>query len=177
MLDRETRLALLLDHYRRPRHRAPLPDADTRAAGGNPGCGDVVTIYLQAAPDGARIHRASFDGSGCTLSQAAASMLMERVNRDHPTLDEVTALSYQEVIATLGEDLVQSRPSCATLALGTLKAAVRSLELDQRLRAAGRTEEEIRALKNELAERLAEPGLTLTMPATPSARRSDEPGP
>ncbi len=124
-----------------------MADADVRMSGGNPGCGDVLTAYVKAAAGGDRVEALTFEGEGCTLSQAAASILAERVNRQHPTFDEVAALTYEEMMDLLGRDIVSSRPRCATLALGTLKAAVRRLAMDRQLRAAGRSEAEIRALR------------------------------
>ena len=150
-MDRETRIAWLVDHYQHPRHRGALADADVRMPGGNPGCGDLLTAYVKAAPGQDRVEALSFDGEGCTLSQAAASILAERVNKQRPSFDDVLELSYEEMMDLLGRDLVSSRPRCATLALGTLKAAVRRLSMDRRLRAAGRTEAEIRALRGETA--------------------------
>ena len=150
-MDRETRIAWLVDHYQHPRHRGALADADVRMPGGNPGCGDLLTAYLKAAPDQDRVEALSFEGEGCTLSQAAASILAERMNKQRPSFDDVMELTYEEMIDLLGRDLVSSRPRCATLALGTLKAAVRRLSMDRRLRAAGRTEAEIRALRGEAA--------------------------
>ena len=63
-MDRETRLAWLVDHYRRPRHKGATADADARVPGGNPGCGDLITMYVK---DGT----VTWEGTGCTLSQAA----------------------------------------------------------------------------------------------------------
>jgi len=148
-VDRETRVAWLVDHYQHPRHRGALPDAEVRMPGGNPGCGDVLTAYLKTAPGEDRVAALSFEGQGCTLSQAAASILAERVNRDRPTFATVLAFTYEEMMDLLGRDIVSSRPRCATLALGTLKAAVRRLVTDRGLRAAGRTEAEVRALHAE----------------------------
>ncbi len=150
-MDRETRIAWLVDHYQHPRHRGKLEGADARMPGGNPGCGDVLTAYLRAEPGADRVAALTFEGEGCTLSQAAASILAERVNAQHPTFEEVLALSSEEMMELLGRDLVASRPRCATLALGTLKAAVRRVEMDRRLRAAGRSDAEIRALRGEAA--------------------------
>jgi len=152
-VDRETRIAWLVDHFQHPRHRGALEDADVRMPGGNPGCGDLLTAYVRAAPDADRVEALTFEGEGCTLSQAAASILADRVNKQRPTFDEVGNLTYEEMMDLLGRDLVSSRPRCATLALGTLKAAVRRLAMDRRLRAAGKTDAEIRALRGE-----AEPG-------------------
>lgn len=150
-MDRETRIAWLVDHYQHPRHRGKLEGADVRMPGGNPGCGDLLTAYLKASPGADRVEAVTFEGEGCTLSQAAASILAERVNKQRPTFEAVLALTYEEMMELLGRDLVSSRPRCATLALGTLKAAVRRVEMDRRLRAAGRTDAEIRALRGDAA--------------------------
>jgi nitrogen fixation NifU-like protein len=158
-MDRQTRIDLLVDHYKRPRHRGRLVDADARMPGGNPGCGDVITMHVKAAPAEESIAELSFEGEGCTISQAAASILAQRINRTRPTFDQVAAMSYEEMIDLLGRDVVGSRPRCATLALGTLKAAVRRIQMDRKLRAAGRTEEEIAALRARLTAESAATGL------------------
>jgi nitrogen fixation NifU-like protein len=146
-MDRETRLAWLVDHYRRPRHRGALPDADARVPGGNPGCGDIVTLYLKGEPGEDRVSAVSFEGVGCTLSQAAASILAERVNRDRPSFKEVLSWPPEAMIDLLGRDIAEARPGCALLALGTLKGAVKMVEMNRALRAAGRTDEQIRELR------------------------------
>ena len=150
-MDRETRIAWLVDHYRRPRHRGKLEDADVQVPGGNPGCGDVITLYLKAEGSEDRVAAVSFEGVGCTLSQAAASILAERTNRLTPAFAEVLAFSYEEMLDVLGRNIASSRPACATLALGTLKAAVKTVEMNRALRAAGHTEEEIRELRRAFA--------------------------
>jgi nitrogen fixation NifU-like protein len=150
-MDRQLRIAQLVDHYKNPRHRGPLPTADVSMPGGNPGCGDLVTVHLRADAEEDRIAEMSFEGEGCTVSQAAASILAQRMNRKKPSFEEIDALSYEEMIDLLGRDIVGTRPRCATLALGTLKAAVRRLQMDRRLRAAGRSEEEIAQLRGALA--------------------------
>ncbi|MDP8926366.1 MAG: iron-sulfur cluster assembly scaffold protein, partial [Actinomycetota bacterium] len=78
-MDRQLQIQFLLDHYQRPRHRGALVDADVQMPGGNPGCGDVVTVYLKGAGDHERIEGVSYEGEGCTISMAAASMLLEQV--------------------------------------------------------------------------------------------------
>ncbi len=139
-MDRQAHLELLLEHYQQPRHREKLPDADVAMPGGNPGCGDVVSIYLKVAraegqPE--RIDKVGWVGSGCTISQAAASIVAELVNEGQPTLDEILEMSYEDLVDTLGREVVATRPRCATLALGTLKAAVRRYRRDEERRAAG----------------------------------------
>lgn len=125
-MDRQAQIETLLDHFNNPRHKGGLENPDVLMPGGNPGCGDVVTIYLNV--DGDRVGEVSFKGSGCTISQAAASMLMEMVNADRPSLDDVLEMDYEDMVDQLGRETVSSRPRCATLALGTLKAAVKKYQ-------------------------------------------------
>ena len=133
MPDRQEQIELLLDHYRSPRHRGALSDADVVMPGGNPGCGDIVTIYLKGEADHAHIADVTFEGEGCTISQAAASMLMEAVHDGRLTLEQVLSMDYHAMIEALGREVVASRPKCATLALGTLKAAIRKYFWDHHL--------------------------------------------
>ena len=142
-MDQETRIAWLVDHSQRPRFKGSLPDADARVPGGNPGCGDIITMYVKAQPGEDRIEAVRFEGVGCTLSQAAASILAERMNKERPTFAEVLEFSYEEMVDILGRGIATSRPQCATLALGTLKGAVKMVETNRRLRAAGHSEAEI----------------------------------
>ena len=105
--------------------------------GGNPGCGDVVTMYLKGTDDHEHIGDATFEGEGCTISMAAASMVMEQVHDEGLSMDQVLELDYNEMIEKLGRQVVASRPKCATLGLGTLKAAIRRYQQDQKLAEAG----------------------------------------
>ena len=150
-MDRQAQIEVLLDHFNNPRGRQKLEAADVVMPGGNPGCGDVVTVYLKVA-DGVepeQVGEVSFVGSGCTISQAAASMLVEMVNGDRPTLEHVLEMDYEDMVDALGRETVSSRPRCATLALGTLKAAIRRYQREKLRRehglapGAAPTEEEI----------------------------------
>ena len=143
-MDRETRLAWLVDHFTRPRHKSAMADVDARVPGGNPGCGDLITMYVK---DGA----VTWEGTGCTLSQAAASILAERVNRDHTSFDDILAITPEAWMDVLGRDIAESRPQCALLALGTLKAAVKTVEMNRKLRAAGHSDDQIAELRREIA--------------------------
>ena len=136
-MDRQLQIQFLLDHYQRPRHRGALDDADVQIPGGNPGCGDVVTVYLKGAGDHEHIEGVSYEGEGCTISMAAASMLLEQVREENLTMDQVLEMDYNEMIEKLGRQIVASRPKCATLGLGTLKAAIRRYQQDRRLERAG----------------------------------------
>lgn len=121
MKDRTALIARLLDHYERPRNRGSLPDAVVTYTGGVPECGDTLTVYLNVAPPD-RIAALSFEGQGCTISQAAASILSERVIG--ATFATVEAMTPEEMIDLLGREIVATRPRCATLALRTLQAAI-----------------------------------------------------
>lgn len=124
-MTREETIDLLLEHSRSPRHRGRLEAPDAVATGGHPECGDAVTFFLRIDRDGERVEAVSFEGEGCIISQAAASLLSETV--ENATLAEIEAMGYSEMIDALGREVVQGRPRCATLALGTLKAAVTKL--------------------------------------------------
>ena len=137
ILDRQMQIQILLDHCERPRHRGALEDSDVAMPGGNPGCGDVVTVYLKGAGDNEHIEDVSYEGEGCTISMAASSMLLERVHDGDLTMDQVLEMDYNEMIEQLGRQIVASRPKCATLGLGTLKAAIRKYQKDKRLAEAG----------------------------------------
>jgi nitrogen fixation NifU-like protein len=68
---------VIVDHNRNPRNFRTMPDADRRAEGFNPLCGDRLTLYVQL--EGGVIHDISFQGSGCAISVASASLLTESV--------------------------------------------------------------------------------------------------
>jgi len=126
-MDRQSQIEILLDHFNNPRNKKKLESPDVDLPGGNPGCGDVVRIYLKVddGQDPQRVGEVAFEGSGCTISQAAASILMEMMNADHPPLDQILEMDFEDMVDVLGRETVSSRPRCATLALGTLKAAVK----------------------------------------------------
>jgi nitrogen fixation NifU-like protein len=128
-MDRQEQLDFILDHYENPRHKGPLADADAMVEGGNPGCGDIVKVYLKI-DDGHVV--ATFEGEGCTISQASASYLMDEVNGK--TLDEVLAIDHGNLMDALGREIVQQRTRCATLSLDTLRAAIRKREREQVLK-------------------------------------------
>jgi nitrogen fixation NifU-like protein len=74
---RELYTQVIMDHYNHPRNRGALQDADLEEHLLNPLCGDEVTVY--AVFDGDRVTDVSFDGRGCSISQASASMMTERL--------------------------------------------------------------------------------------------------
>jgi len=137
-MDRQEQIEFLRDHYEHPVRRGARPAADVEVEGGNPGCGDIVRIYLEVDKDGKTIKDIHFTGEGCTISQASASILMEMLEDGQPrTLDEVQEMDYNVLQDVLGKETMQLRPRCATLSLGTLKAAIRKYQRNKLLREHG----------------------------------------
>jgi nitrogen fixation NifU-like protein len=127
-MNRQEQIEFLLDHYENPRHKGPLEgDQVVMVEGGNPGCGDIVKIYLKVNDQGQAV--VTFEGEGCTISQAAASYLSEFANGK--TLGELDRLDHNDLMDALGRDIVTQRTRCATLALDTLRAAIRKREREQ----------------------------------------------
>ncbi len=132
-MDRSEYIEYILDHFQNPRHKGRLEDADVQLGGGNPGCGDLITMYLKLDDD--RITGVSFDGEGCTISQAGGSIISEMI--EGMTVAEVKALGTDTMVEEMGDDIVKSRVRCATLALGTVQAAVDIYRRDRDRAAAG----------------------------------------
>ena len=89
---------VILDHNRRPRNRGKLPTANRVAHGDNPTCGDQCNVYLRL--DGDRIGEISFDGSGCAISQASASLMTTQLKGK--TASEALGLykNFHEIVTT-----------------------------------------------------------------------------
>ena len=122
---------IVLDHYKRPRHRGELEDADLQEHLLNPLCGDEVTVYARFQGD--KLAEVSFTGRGCSISQASASMLTERLSGKGCEEAEGEIESFLEMMRTeeneeLGDlvalkGIIQTpnRIRCATLAWNALK--------------------------------------------------------
>ena len=129
---------LVIDHGTKPRNYCAMPNATHSADGFNPLCGDKIKLHLCIAND--TILKASFEGQGCAISTAAASIMTEMLIGKNKTeayqlFTEFKALITQdgESKATLGKLLAlasvknfPSRVKCATLAWHTLDAALRN---------------------------------------------------
>jgi len=114
----------VLDHYRHPRNRGTLDDADISSELDNPVCGDVVRIDVRLHGD--RVSEARFSGRGCVISMAAASMLTEAIAGK--TVDELKALRDEDVFDMLGVTLGLVRARCGLLALRALQEGLAQLE-------------------------------------------------
>lgn len=111
----------VLDHYEDPYHRGHLEHATHQHKDDNPLCGDVVEIKLVIDPDGI-ITEAYFDGDGCCISQASASMLIEKMEGQH--VETVKAFSAEDMLELFGPKLTPNRQKCCLLSWRVLQSAV-----------------------------------------------------
>ncbi len=121
-MDRQQYIEYILDHHDNPRNKGRLDPSDIQLGGGNPGCGDLITMYLTFDAND-RISQIRYEGEGCTISQAGASMISELA--EGLTAGEVAELGTHTMNEEMGADVVKSRVRCATLGLGTLQAATK----------------------------------------------------
>lgn len=113
----------ILDHYEDPFHRGHLPAATHVHEDNNPLCGDVVRVELQLDADG-KICDAYFNGQGCVISQASASMLLEKMLGK--TVDDVKQFSAENMLDLYGARLTPNRQKCCLLSWKVLQSAVHS---------------------------------------------------
>jgi nitrogen fixation NifU-like protein len=136
---------LILDHARSPRHFGKLDGATHSAEGINPLCGDKLRIYFSIDPDG-QINDAKFEGSGCAISVASASLLTDMViglktevaldyfsalvarlsGRSNPGASTDAAIDLGKLVALEGVKEFPSRVKCATLAWHALNSAIQN---------------------------------------------------
>lgn len=108
----------ILDHYRNPRNKGRIASPDVSIHDSNPLCGDEVNIQLKVEAN--VIKDIKFEGRGCAISQASASMLTEMVI--NKPLISVTNLSKVDIFESIGlKNLGPARVKCALLALKVLK--------------------------------------------------------
>jgi nitrogen fixation NifU-like protein len=110
----------ILDHYRHPRNAGTLEKPDATFEDNNPLCGDRIRMDVRIAGD--RIEDVRFDGRGCAISQASASLLTEAVKGK--TVAEVQQLSDDAVLENLGISISAVRLKCALLGIKVLKSAL-----------------------------------------------------
>lgn len=131
---------VILDHSKRPRNFKALPSANRKAEGYNPLCGDRETVYLQL--EGDVLKDIGFQGAGCAISTASASMMTERLKGKSQSEAEALFERFHDLItapegakaggpalgkleAFSGVREYPVRVKCATLPWHTLKAALR----------------------------------------------------
>ena len=125
---------IILEHYKNPRNQGLLNDADIKVEGKNPLCGDEVEIALKIS--GEHVENATFEGSGCAISQASASLMTEKIkgkdivdvrrlisdfrNMVKGEDTQVNEEDLEELLALQGVSEFPSRIKCALLAWNTL---------------------------------------------------------
>jgi nitrogen fixation NifU-like protein len=128
---------VILDHYKNPRNKREMPDAELTCSKNNPLCGDEITVYVHA--DDGKVLDISFVGQGCSISQSSASMMTESVSGK--TVEEVGELSgsvrsmlagelepdedaFGDLVALKGVVKYPIRVKCAVLAWDVLQEAL-----------------------------------------------------
>jgi len=135
---RELYQEVILEHSKAPRNFRALPAANHKAEGYNPLCGDQLTVYVQLE-DGV-IRDISFEGSGCAISKASASLMTTSVKGKTPAQAQALFVEFHDLVtgghdapqpATLGKLAVfagvrrfPARVKCASLAWHTMRAAL-----------------------------------------------------
>ena len=112
----------ILEHYREPHNKGVLDHYDLAFADANPTCGDELSMTLQLDEARERVTDVAFDGRGCAISQAAASLLTDELRGK--TVAELTELAATDVVPSLGVPIGPARMKCALLAWKVLQGAV-----------------------------------------------------
>jgi nitrogen fixation NifU-like protein len=115
----------ILDHFECPYHKGQLANPTCSHCGKNPLCGDKVTVQIRVNDEG-KIAEAWFDGSGCAISQAAASILCQHI--EGKTVEEVENLQPQDMLSLLKVPLTATRQRCGLLSFKVLKTMLYSLD-------------------------------------------------
>lgn len=118
----------ILDHFESPYHKGHIACPTCTHSDRNPICGDQVTIEIEV-DDQQRVRQAYFDGKGCAISQAAASILCESI--EGKTLDELREFQAKDMLDLLKVRLTASRQKCGLLSFKVLKTMLYTLEHPQ----------------------------------------------
>ncbi len=118
----------ILDHYENPHNRGRMENPMLEFRDLNPLCGDEVCIQARL-DEASRLAEVCFDGKGCVISLAAASMLMEEV--EGKPLEDVKKMDREAMLDLLGIPLTTMRVKCAMLPLRTLEKAIHLYEGQQ----------------------------------------------
>ncbi len=108
----------IIDHYKNPRNKGKLDDADIIVYEVNTLCGDALKFYFKLNSKG-QIQKLSFEGEGCALSQATASMLTEELVGMH--VDQVKKLDYEFIKKLIGIEVNPTRLKCVMLSIECLR--------------------------------------------------------
>ncbi len=117
----------ILEHYKHPHNKGTLDPHDLHFADSNPTCGDEMSMTLVLDGSRSAIADVAFDGRGCAISQASASILTDGLRGQ--SLDEVREMDPKDLLDELGVPIGPARLKCALLAYKVLQGAVRGGEV------------------------------------------------
>lgn len=140
---------VILDHYKKPRHKGLLTAPDLKSEGFNPFCGDQVILTLKLSEEG-NLSEVAFDGQGCSISQASASMLVSNIYGKTLAHAETLITNFKNIMQgsdltleleeSMGELLALQgvrefpiRIKCALLGWTTLQDAISDYKAQQNL--------------------------------------------
>jgi nitrogen fixation NifU-like protein len=113
---RELYQEVILDHSKKPRNFREMPEANHRADGNNPLCGDRATVFVRV--EGDRVSDVAFKGSGCSISTASASMMTESVKgKSREEVDRLFTRFHELVTAAPGQKDRAAAPELGKLAV------------------------------------------------------------
>ncbi len=117
----------ILDHYKNPRNKRELSDADVVERGKNASCGDDLTLYLKFTikADKEVLSDISFNGDGCAISTAAASLLTEKIKGMKKS--DIVLLTPADIYDMLGVPISAGRSRCALLAYEALQRVLKEI--------------------------------------------------
>jgi len=115
----------ILDHYKNPRNKGVLEDLDLESKGSNPTCGDKIVLYIKLNEKYV-VEKATFDGDGCAISVAAASMLTEYI--EGKTIQDLKLITPGDIYGMLGVQIGPARVNCALLAYKALSDSLEKYE-------------------------------------------------
>ncbi len=149
---------LIIEHSKSKKHRHEIEDPTYSEDGHNPSCGDELTLHIALSDDGAVIEDVAFTGTGCAVSQAAASMMCDQIKgksvadardlcetfismirREHPDEEKLKSLGDARALENVSN--MPARVKCALLAWHTLNEVMKAHEEGRSLEGASFTTE------------------------------------
>ena len=119
----------LLEHYKESKHKGVIKDPDIHKSDSNPLCGDEIEIFIKLGKDkkdkkkkNNTIKELSFQGRGCVISMACASILTDELQGK--TIDEINKMDRDSMLDLLNIKLTPTRVKCAMLALNAIKKGI-----------------------------------------------------